>query len=151
MKKILILMMSLALLMPLVGIGASDIQNMTDEELVALSREIVTELLNRKQKAHLSVGWYTVGKDIPAGVYLFEADKSVIEKEGKNYYRPMVQVFENWDARKNDPINGDIYFEIISPDLESYHYQVSLEEGNILEIKNSAVFITTHQVLVEFR
>lgn len=154
MKRILILVVSLVLLIPLAGFSSSDVQSMSDEELVALNQEIVAELLNRSKKARLNVGWYVVGKDIPAGVYRFEADKSVKEKEekkGEHYYKPRVIIFKNWEARKLDPEYHKTPYEMISENLESFFYQFVLEEGNILEIDNNAVFIIMHHSVVEFK
>lgn len=49
-----------------------DLKSMSDDELLLLSHELVTELFNRGKKASIPVGEYLIGEHIPAGEYHVE-------------------------------------------------------------------------------
>lgn len=71
MKKLALLLVFLLTFTPFANAESIDIQSMSSEELTALRTAINAELLSRGIEKEVTVptGRYTVGVDIPSGVY----------------------------------------------------------------------------------
>lgn len=71
MKKILSLVLILMLAFPMLVLAEIDLASLSSDELIELQTQIQGELMNRGdiKSANIPAGEYTIGVDIPAGVY----------------------------------------------------------------------------------
>lgn len=69
-KKFLSVILVLCLL-PVIALAEVDLSTMSVDELIALNKAVVMELMSRKDFKEVTVpaGEYKVGEDIPAGIY----------------------------------------------------------------------------------
>ena len=79
MKKLLSLVLILALLLPAVGMADVDLSGLTFAELVALREQIAQELTTRPEWKEVTVpiGVWKVGEDIPAGHWTITAQRGL--------------------------------------------------------------------------
>lgn len=100
-KKILSVILTLCLL-PVIALAEVDLSAMSVDELIALNKAVVMELMSRKDFKEVAVpaGTYKVGEDIPAGTYTVKAEGdqyialNVLDKNG-NYTLKMYIVEED--------------------------------------------------------
>ena len=90
MKKLLIVILILALLLPAAAMAdLPDISDLSQDELLQLNHAIQEKLFGQKLSEGIPVppGAYTIGEDIPAGTYRLripgENGMYAIEKDGK--------------------------------------------------------------------
>lgn len=71
MKKLLCLALAALLLLPVMAIAETDLTSMSFEELVALQKSVVKEIMSRPEWKEVEVpnGNWKVGEDIPEGRY----------------------------------------------------------------------------------
>ena len=117
MKKLVCALLALCLL-PVIAFADFDLSAMSVDELAALNKAVVMELMSREDFKQVPVptGIYKVGEDIPAGAYSIS---------GKAFN---VYVYDG---------NGK---EIESFFLKSEIGKLTLNEGETIEITNSVVF-----------
>lgn len=119
MKKLVCALLALCLL-PVIAFADFDLSAMSVDELAALNKAVVMELMTRKDFKQVSVptGVYTIGEDIPAGTYSLKASGS-------------------WFSLKILDQNGK---KVDSFSLESEIGKLTLNEGETIEITSGAVF-----------
>nr|DAF83094.1 MAG TPA: hypothetical protein [Caudoviricetes sp.] len=101
-KKFLSVILTLCLLLPVIALAEIDLSEMSVDELIALNKAVVMELMSRKDFKEVAVpaGEYKVGEDIPAGTYTVKAEGdqyialNVLDKNG-NYTLKMYSVEED--------------------------------------------------------
>lgn len=73
MKKLLCLL--LVILIPVAAIAETDLSSMTYDDLIALNRQIIAEIMNRPEWKEVTVpaGMWIIGQDIPEGYYSIRA------------------------------------------------------------------------------
>lgn len=124
MKKVIALMIILALLGSVAMAEIPDVSSLTDEELGTLQKALSAEVSERgiEKSAVLMQGSYVCGQDIPAGSYLFEsiADKGsgvfAVYTKNETDYPSKVKVVDSASVKRNSS------------------YYVTLEEGDVVEI-----------------
>lgn len=136
MKKIIsiAILLSLALLL-VVPVSAEELNNLSDEELITMYREIQSILLSRSgnYEIQLNAGRYVVGDDLPSGSYRIEAKGA--------YSSSTLKVYE--DGKAKYPIDTYIMAELYNSSVIG---KLDLEEGNILDITGSTVSIASYSV-----
>lgn len=137
MKRLLTLLLVLCLLIPELTFAQSDIKGMTDEQLIQVYGDIVSEMFARGKSATIPVGKYVVGAHIPAGEYTVATGASIMG---------------SW-------LEVDNAEGAYGPDHQLYILQsgqsvgrLILKEGNILEVTmGDAILTKLLGVLFEFK
>jgi hypothetical protein len=96
MKKLIIAVL-IAALIPVIALADVDLASMKFDELVALQKKIVAEIMSRPEWKEVTIpaGNWEVGKDIPVGFYSITAtdDISMVRLEDKDehfvFYKTM--------------------------------------------------------------
>lgn len=80
MKKLLSLLLTILLLVPVFASAEVDVKALSTEELLALRVSIIDELMARGEmkSAKVPAGEYIVGEDIPAGSYSITTDQILV-------------------------------------------------------------------------
>ena len=70
-KRIIFIIVFLLLLSFSLAVAETDLSNMSYDELIELQKDLVNEIMSRPEWKEVEVpaGQYTVGIDIPAGIY----------------------------------------------------------------------------------
>ena len=118
MKKLLCIIMILCVI-PVISL-ADDLTSMSYEDLIALSRQITAEIMSRPEWKEVEVpsGEWTVGVDIPAGVYSItpvgsSANFSCYDENGRLQVnllclngKPIgkVELKEGWTVKPSKPV-----------------------------------------------
>jgi len=73
MKKVLALLIALWLMVCTAGAETIDLSMMTDSEIITLLEQVNSEVVSRgiAKTAKLPQGTYIVGRDLPAGRYIY--------------------------------------------------------------------------------
>ena len=135
MKKICALVLALLLIQS--AALAADLSGMSFDELLALRDQVQRELISRPEWKEVTVppGEYTIGIDIPAGVYS-------ISYAGK---RP--GNFRVWGAAVKDyKANGGLLINTSINKDDPLLARLVLKEGNVLET-TTAILMTPYQGL----
>ena len=125
MRKLFTVVLVLSMLMPAAALAdLPDISGLTQEELIELNRMIQVRLFDEKLAEGVTIhpGVYTVGEDLPAGVYRAEA---IIPEEA--YVMGSALVF-NPDDRFMD-VSGSV----IGNGYENIG-KIVMEDGQIFEV-----------------
>lgn len=119
MKKLVCALLALCLL-PVIAFADFDLSAMSVDELAALNKAVVMELMSREDFKQVPVptGIYKVGEDIPAGTYSLKA--------GENYF--MLKILDR---------NGK---EIDYFSYESEIGKITLNDGETVEINHNVIF-----------
>lgn len=110
-----------------------DLSKFSDEELIALNKMVQQEIVNRsiEKSATIIHGTYYVGKDIPAGSYVFNAkagsDDSII------FY-----VYADDAHRASDDHR---YYEYVGRGEEN-SWAISLDEGEVFTFGSGEITLT---------
>lgn len=101
-----------------------ELNELSDEQIVALLREVNQEVMNRgiEKKAKVTSGEYTAGKDIPTGKYDFFSPT-----DNKTLGEITV-------TRADE--NDDFLWRN-APKEEDFQYQFELKEGDVLEVRRA--------------
>lgn len=77
MKKLFALTLVILALLPVVACADVDLSSMSYDELLSLNGKLFAEIISRPEFKEVTVpaGSYTVGEDIPSGVYSLELGK----------------------------------------------------------------------------
>lgn len=135
MKKIFALVLALILLVPAAAVTADDDLDMKKysySQLEVIYRMIAHEMMTRPEwkRVTIPVGIWTVGEDIPAGAYSFRATPDGVSN------------VILWREKKGDySNNGLIISECVIFDESDLIGKVYLEDGNVLEISGSPVYL----------
>lgn len=135
MKKICALVLALLLIQG--AALAADLSGMSFDELLALRDQVQRELISRPEWKEVTVppGEYTVGIDIPAGVYS-------IEHAGKRSGNFCV-----WGAAVDDyKANGGLLINTTISKDNPFLARLVLKDGNVLET-NTTILMTPYQGL----
>lgn len=128
MKKLLVLLLAGALMINLASVKAEEIDfsGYTNDELVHLLSSVQKEITNRhiEKTANLLEGTYTVGKDIPAGLY----DITVVY-QGSMWMD--VYIYEN--AESENAIHEFTVFAEGNYGNGTGSFHVELKDGNIMK------------------
>lgn len=125
-KKFLSVILALCLLLPVITLAEVDLSAMSVDELIALNKAVVMELMSRKDFKEVKVpaGTYKVGEDIPAGMYTVKVEGDQIAG---------VYVFDN---------TGNYTLKIHNVEADSPIGKLELEEGETVSILYSgAIFM----------
>ena len=128
MKRALALLLALLLLTPAALAEDLDLSSMTFEELCALKQRINDEIVTRPEWRGVAVpkGFYTIGQDIPAGVY------SVSLQDNRDTCFVGV-----WGHAVNDyTTNGGLICSFLLRPGSPSVGRVVLREGYVLELGN---------------
>ena len=119
-KKILSVILTLCLL-PVIALAEVDLSAMSVDELIALNKAVVMELMSRKDFKEVAVpsGEYKVGEDIPAGAYTVKAKQFAV----------LVTYEKNGDY-------GDVY----TVESDSCIGKLTLEKGESIQITGDVIF-----------
>lgn len=119
MKKLVCALLVLCLL-PVIALADFDLSAMSVDELAALNKAVVMELMSRNDFKQVSVptGTYSVGEDIPAGTY-------TVKPSGSNFNLKIL----DQNGKKVD----SFYFA-------SEIGKLTLTEGETVEITSGVVF-----------
>lgn len=120
-KKFLSVILTLCLLLPVIALAEIDLSAMSVDELIALNKAVVMELMSRKDFKEVAVpaGTYKVGEDIPAGSYTVKAKLlSVLTTHEKNG-----EYGDMYTLNSDKPIG-----------------KLTLEEGESVQITGSVIF-----------
>lgn len=119
-KKFLSVILMLCLL-PVIALAEVDLSAMSVDQLIALNKAVVMELMSRKDFKEVAVpaGEYKVGEDIPAGAYTVKAKLlSVLTTHEKNG-----EYGDMYTLNSDKPIG-----------------KLTLEEGESVQITGSVIF-----------
>lgn len=131
MKKLLSLILALALLLPAAALAdLPDISGLTDDELLELNHQIQLRLFSEQlvNGVEVPAGEYTVGSDLPAGVYRME----VVTPSAGGY----LYVFAS--AERQTPVNQSFlgeYWGVMEIG------KIELTDGNVLRISGNSLRI----------
>lgn len=126
-KKFLSVILVLCLL-PVIALAEVDLSAMSVDELIALNKAVVMELMSRKDFKEVTVpaGEYKVGEDIPAGIYTVKVKANQFASlnvlDSKKNYTSKIYVVE-----VDNPIG-----------------KLVLEEGEIVATTYSSVIFTPY-------
>lgn len=120
-KKFLSVILTLCLLLPVIALAEIDLSAMSVDELIALNKAVVMELMSRKDFKEVAVpaGEYKVGEDIPAGAYTVKAKQFAV----------LVTYEKNGDY-------GDVY----TIESDSCIGKLTLEEGEAVQVTGDVIF-----------
>lgn len=120
-KKFLSVILTLCLLLPVIALAEIDLSAMSVDELIALNKAVVMELMSRKDFKEVPVpaGTYKVGEDIPAGSYTVRAKQLAA-----------LITFEK---------NGD-YGDMYTIESDSCIGKLTLEEGEAVQVTGDVIF-----------
>ena len=120
-KKFLSVILTLCLLLPVIALAEIDLSAMSVDELIALNKAVVMELMSRKDFKEVAVpaGTYKVGEDIPAGSYTVKAKQFAV----------LVTYEKNGDY-------GDVY----TVESDSCVGKLTLEKGESIQITGDVIF-----------
>lgn len=101
-----------------------DLQGLSDEQVVALQKEINQEIMNRgiEKKAEVTPGTYTAGKDIPTGKY--------------NFFSPTDNKTLGEITVTRADKNDDFLWRN-APMEEDFQHQFEMKEGDVLEVRRT--------------
>ena len=120
-KKFLSVILTLCLLLPVIALAEVDLSAMSVDQLIALNKAVVMELMSRKDFKEVAVpaGEYEVGEDIPAGAYTVKAKQFAV----------LVTYEKNGDY-------GDVY----TVESDSCVGKLTLEKGESIQITGDVIF-----------
>ena len=125
-RKFLSVILTLCLLLPVIALAEVDLSAMSVDELIALNKAIVMQLMSRKdfKEVPVSAGTYKVGEDIPAGMYTVKA-------EDDQYV--VLYVFDS---------NGDYTLKMYTVKADSPIGKLVLEDGEtVATVGGSVIFM----------
>lgn len=128
MKKLLTLILALALILPAVALAeVPDISGLTVDELIELNHLIQQRLFSEKLINGVSVppGSYVIGEDIPAGTYR-------VEITGGTGYFDLNRDSKGWLIKSGLTGSGYNVTEI---------GKITFEDGNTLDLYNSTFIL----------
>lgn len=134
MKRLIVVLVVICLVASsIVSVYAEDLNTKSDEELIAMYREIQSILLDRNGKytVQLNAGKYIIGDDLPAGSYRIEAKGA--------YSSSTLKVYE--DANAKYPEDTYILAELYNSSVIG---KLDLVEGNVLNITGSTLSIASY-------
>lgn len=119
MKKIIALLLLVSVLLLFGSAYAEDLSKLDDEQLIALSVAVNSEIIQRNlnKKVKVPTGTYIVGQDIPAGDYTIRPTGTFLR----------VDIYES-EVKLGNRIG------IYSANQEEFIGKLSLKEGQIVEI-----------------
>lgn len=119
MKKIIALLLLVSVLLLFSSAYAEDLSKLDDEQLIALSVAVNSEIIQRNlnKKVKVPTGTYIVGQDIPAGDYTIRPTGTFLR----------VDIYES-EVKLGNRIG------IYSANQEEFIGKLSLKEGQIVEI-----------------
>lgn len=139
MKKILAMILVLALLIPAASVADGiDLSVLSYDQLIELNHQLVREIMARPEwkEVRIPAGQWKVGEDIPAGVYSF---KSVGPRSVNIYvWKTEVKNYANNGMRLNDYLDKD----------RTEIGKFELFEGNILDVGGD--IILSRPYVIEF-
>ena len=137
MKKLLLSIVIFSLLFSCAGAESVDLSALSFADLLSLRSALDAEILSRPEWKEVTVppGEYTVGIDIPAGVYS-------IEHAGKRSGNFCV-----WGAAVDDyKANGGLLINTTISKDNPFLARLVLKDGNVLET-NTTILMTPYQGL----
>lgn len=119
MKKIIALLLLVSVLLLFGSAYAEDLSKLNDEQLIALSVAVNSEIIQRNlnKKVKVPTGTYIVGQDIPAGDYTIRPTGSLL----------CVEIYED-EVKLINRVGS------FSVNQEEIIGKISLKEGQIVEI-----------------
>jgi len=130
MKKLVTLILALALILAPAAMAEIDLSGMSFDELVALQKQVISAIMQTDewQEAELPVGMYVIGEDIPAGQWDFSCENGMV----------MIKVWKSVDEYTQ---NGDkIWLNAISANAGEKSTAL-FSDGQVIQLFfNSAVF-----------
>ena len=119
MKKIIALLLLVSVLLLFGSAYAEDLSKLDDEQLIALSVAVNSEIIQRNlnKKVKVPTGTYIVGQDIPAGDYTIRPTGSLLR----------VEIYED-EVKLINRVGS------FSVNQEEIIGKISLKDGQIVEI-----------------
>lgn len=129
MKKLIAVIAALALLFAVAVAESVDLSAMTFEELAQLQKAIIQEMQSRDEFKSVWVpqGVYTVGEDIPAGVYSFSSNS-----------RAAIEIYSG------DPSDIANYRGMYTLGKDEVVAKYELKDGYYVEIKYDPILFETY-------
>lgn len=127
MKKVICIIIGLLLVLSSVAIAEVDLASMSFDDLIALQKQLVAEIMSRPEWKEVTVptGSWKIGDEIPAGTYSISTASIMAS----------IQI---WSQEPNSDYNG--FIDIKTCGKDNPIGKIEFKEGQYIEISTSVIF-----------